>query len=534
VLAQPSDTLKIRAILDAGQDDSEIVSPRALGLYGPAGGFCAEVQAGYGSDNCLTWQQLTTGSGLSPNLQSKDATRVLADPFGRNDNDTLGATLIADIGVGDMTLTSVSGYRDFDFGQMQESDGIPGEFGHQVSGSFFKSYSQEFRLASSPDGALTWIIGANYARDTLEERRKFLARDNAAYAAIFGSPLILGLNYDQESKAWATYGQADYALTDTLTLSGALRYTQEEKSYTNGTISFPGVPNIFGTPLQDDYELDSPWSGKVSLGWKPVEDTLIYASVSRGFKSGGFFGGFALKGQAAIRPYTEELVNAYEIGTKNTFLDRRVGMNLSMFYYDYQDVQSFATEWDEILGTITRLRNVGDAEHVGVELESYVVPVEGLRLAASVGYLDAKIQDSPNNFRAPDGQLITYDGYQRVFAPEWSWTAQASYELPIGAAGSLRFAADANGRSTIINPGKLVSTGQESLVDRALHRIPGYKLVNGRISFQAADGDWEVALWGRNLLDESYKTVWGGDGLGSVWQLYGEPMSYGVEATLRW
>lgn len=536
LLAKPNDSFDVRVILDAGSDDSEITSPRSRGFYAGEGNYaaCASILAGRNDDNCLNFVQASTGDGPSPSLQSRDGDRVLADPFGRNNNDTLGATVIANVAVGELTLTSVSGYRDFDFGQLQENDGQPGEYGHQVSGSFFEVYSQELRLASSGDERLRWIVGASYGKDTLKERRKFLSRDNGFYSAIFGSPLIFDLYYDQETESWAGFGQADYDLSDEVTLSGAIRYTNEEKAYSNGGIGLPGVPNIFTTPLSDDYQLGDNWSGKVSIAWKPIPTTTLYASASRGSKSGGFFGGFGFTGQTAIRPYVEEKVNAFEVGTKNTFAGNRVGVNAAVFYYDYQDVQGFATEQSELLGTITRLRNVGDARHVGAELDTFVVPVEGLRLSASVGYLDAEVRDSPSDFFSAIGERLTFNGSRRLFAPEWSWSAVASYEVPLANAGAVRVVLDANGRTTLATGADVFATGQRSLVDDAIKHTPGYTLVNGRIAYDTPEGNWSVALWAKNLADKSYRTVWGGDGLGSGWTLWGEPRSYGVEATMKW
>lgn len=537
LLARPGDDFDARLIVDAGSDNSEFVLPRARGYYAPGGvGYpptCAAILQGRNDDSCLTFEQALTGSGPGVAQQSQDGRRVLADPFSRNNNDTLGVTALANVRLGSLTLTSVSGYRDFDFKQRQENDGIPGEWGHQISGSFFEAYSQELRLASASDQRLTWIVGASYGRDTLQERRTFLARDNLFYSAIFGSPLIFNLYYDQETVSWAGFGQADYALTDTLTLSGALRYTDEHKEYRNGGIGLPGIDNIFATPLSDDYDLGERWSGKLSLSWRASAGSMLYASLSRGFKSGGFFGGFGFSGQASIAPYTEETVNALELGAKNTLLDGRLGLNIAVFYYDYADVQSFATDNDPILGTITRLRNVGDSQHIGAELESFVVPVEGLRLSATVGYLSAEIEDSPSNFFSATGEVLTFNGQQRLYAPEWSWTVQASYDAELSA-GRLRLAADLDGRTTLVEGAALAGTGQLSLVDEAIKATPGYTLVNGRISYQPTDAQWEVSLYGRNLLDRSYRTVWGSDGLGNSWRLYGEPRNYGIEFAVHW
>lgn len=549
MLFKPHDAFDVRLIVDTGTDNSEFVIPRSLGMYaapatpGAYPPYCAAVLAGHlDDDTCLTFSQAVSGTGASPGTQAGNATRVLGDPFSRNNNDTVGETVIANLSLGDLTLTSVSGYRDFNYRQMQENDAIQGEWGHQISGSYFQSYSQEFRLASAADRRLTWIVGASYGRDDLKERRAFPSRDNAYFVPLFGSPLIFRLFYDQKTVSWAGFGQADYKLTDTVTLSGALRYTNEEKDYSAGGIGIPSngiiVPatpdNFFATPLSGNYRLADHWSGKVSVSWKPIEDSLLYASISKGFKVGGFFGGFAFAGQHAIEPYKEETVRAYEIGSKNEFRGGRAGANVAVFYYDYQDVQSFATEEDPFFVVITRLRNVGDARHIGAELDGFVVPTRGLRLEGSVGYLDAKIQNSPNNFFSAAGELLTYNGLRRFYAPEWSWTAQASYELPMRSGGSMRFAVDANGRTSLIDSGRVLATGEQSLVDRAYQHTPGYTLVNGRISYRPSSGSWEVAAYGRNLLSEVYTTTWGGDGDGSFFQIYGEPLSYGIEASMRW
>lgn len=533
ILAKPTENFDIRVIIDGGANNNEIVMPRATGVYAPGGGFCQAVLQGRNDDaNCLTYSQLVTGVGPSASAQSRGGRRVLADAFGRNDNDTIGVTTIANLDLGGVTLTSVTGYRDFDFRQAQESDGIAGEWGHQLSGSFFKSWSQELRLRSNGDGPLTWVAGVNWAKDTLRERRAFPARDNLGFAFL-GSPLIFKLQYNQKSESWATFGQVDYALSDTVSVSGALRYTDEKKSYDDGMIVVAGN-NFFPQPLSAEYKLKAHWSGKANVSWKLREELLLYASISRGFKVGGFFGGFAFTGTAGISPYKEETVWAYEIGSKNSFLDGRAGANLALYYYDYSDVQSFGTFPDPVVGTTTRLGNVGDAKHYGVELDGFVEPLDGLRIAGSVSYLDAKIGNSSIPFTSQAGEPLSYNGFRRLYAPKWSWTAQASYELSLGNAGALRFQADANGRSTIIDAAPLANGNGVSLVDRAIQRTPGYTVVNGRVTYRPDGGRWDVSIFGRNLLNEQYRTVWGGDGLGSYWRIYGEPVSYGVEFSVRW
>lgn len=540
LLAKPSENLDIRLIVDAGKDDSETTLARSIGVYAPGGGFCAPVLSGRLDDStCLTFPAANGSPSPSPNVQSKGGTRVLADAFPRNNNDTLGLTAIANLQLGGVTLTSVTGYRDFDFGQLQDNDAIPGEWGHQVSGSYFKSFSQELRLVSPSAEAFTWLVGASYAQDTLKERRSFPARDNAVFAPIFGTPLVFDLNYDQRSKSWAGFAQAAYRATEALTISGALRYTSDKKKYRNGQIVVAGLP-FFPTPLADDYALRSHWSGKGSVNWKLAANSSLYASVSRGFKAGGFFGGYAFGGNNAISPYKEETVWAYEVGTKNIFAGNRFGINGALFLYDYSDVQAFGTFPDPLIGTVTKLGNVGDARHYGAELEGFVRPTDRLRLGGSLAYLDAKIRNVKGTFSSQGGEVLTYEGMRRLYAPKWSWNADVTYELPLPGDSTLRFRADANGRTTTIEAGFLADpvtgrqTGGVSNIDHAIQHIPGYTVTNGRITYEPAGRNWDLSLWGKNLLNENYRTVWGSDGLGSYWHIYGEPISYGVEFSLRW
>lgn len=524
-LAFRSEGFDARLIVDAGSDDSQTPLVRSIGLYDATGAFCAPVLAGRLDDGvCLTLPQVSGDASADPSRQSQGAERVLADPFNRNNNDTFGATLIANAHLGSATLTSVTGYRSFDWRQLQDNDAIAGEWGHQVSGSFFETFSQELRLASNDEAALSWIVGASYADEKLSEHRPFLSSEHT----VFGGPVspTFDLFYDQTGTAWAAFGQLDYDLTDALTLSGSLRYSDEEKDYGNGNVFFAPVGLLYATPLSDHYDLSEHETGKLSLTWRLTPHSTLFGSISRGAKSGGFFGGYSFVGGPAIRPYREETVWSYEIGAKNVFAAGRLGLNVSAFVLQFDDVQGFSVEIDPLVGAHTRLDNLGKADHYGIEIEAFARPTERLHIGGGVGWLDAKL-DSDRSYFTQDFQEAAFDGQRRQFAPEWSWNVYGSYDAPLASAAMLRFTADANGRSGLI-------TDFGSLVDKAIQNTPGYTVVNARIGYLPADASWEIALYGRNMLDKTYSTIWGSDGLGNYFKVYGEPRNYGIEAMVRW
>jgi iron complex outermembrane recepter protein len=170
-----------------------------------------------------------------------------------------------------------------------------------------------------------------------------------------------------------------------------------------------------------------------------------------------------------------------------------------------------------------------DARHKGVEAEVFVKPVDGLRLDGSVTYLDAKFtQDT--QFTTQDGTLASFKGLKRPFAPDWSWNVRATYDVVLGSAGTITLAADANGRSDRIRP-FLAPTGTRR--EFALNATGGYTLFNARIGWRAENERLSVAGFVRNIADKAYVASPVTDGNGSFSQLFGEPRTYGVEASVK-
>ena len=527
LLFQPNDQLSVLAKFDVGKDKSENPLGHGLGTYDPeTGDFCDAIRAGSQDDqNCIHWNNLTNlivgdPIGPTPADQSGDGERVLANPINKLDNDWESYSLLIDYDLGFATLHSITGYIDFTNDQTFDYDGGFQNSGHEINHSPIESWSQEFRLISNDNGsALSWLAGLVYAEDELNEDRTFTFPDNVL---IFGGLPGGSRDYDQETESWALYGQLGYQLAETWKVHGSLRYTEEEKDLKDADTVFSDGTVII-EDVNKDYELDENWSGHVGVDWTPTDQALVYAKATRGYKSGGFFGGFGLS-EEELDPYKEETVWSYEVGLKSDWLDSTLRINAAAYVYDYSDVQGFTQVFSEITGTsVTKLDNVGDADHQGVELDATWLPVDGLMLHAGVAYLDAEL-DSSRTFINQDLEEISFDGLKRAYAPEWSYFLQGRYERTMF--GNLLGSVQLN---YSWRDDQLTHENTGSLVDAGLQLIEDYGVLSGRIQLGADDGRWWVALVGKNLTDEEYVVNSTFDNLGSYLHTYGRPYHWAIE-----
>jgi iron complex outermembrane recepter protein len=464
----------------AARDDSETTLAQAVGLYDPVTfDFCAPLLAGRLDDaGCAAYSTFFDPDFRFPDVQGKDGRRTLSDPINRLRNRSGGGSLELSHDFGSVTLTAISGYENFRFEQYFDYDGGLGEFGHQHGKTDIEAFSQEFRLASATNGPLDWQLGLEYAKDELTEDREFLFGDDLfILVPTFGGDRI-ALGYDQETESWAAWGQLGYQLTDTLKLNAGVRYTDEEKDYSNGGTSILAGSDAFpvSSGLQSDLALDI-FSGKLDLDWSFSDSAMLYLSVSRGFKSGGFFGGFPSDGEASIEPYDEETVTAWEIGLKSQWLDDKLRLNAALFHYDYEDVQGYTTIQDPDTGLVlTRLGNIGDAEHDGFEVELQWLPTQRLMLMANGAWLDAEITDSDTVVATWLGSVEPLEGSRRQSTPEYSYSLIGRYTVPVCCALESTLQLDYNWRDDFSGQG--LSVIEQTMGDQQ----EAYGLFGARLS----------------------------------------------------
>lgn len=436
-----------RNFLSAGCQRGTIFQPSALGSPNSVatfGGLFATVAG------------LTSGDSFAGQLNDPDLRNVsfYADPTYMAENDTY--LLNAEFAVTEqLTLSFLASYvedESFTTGGSQEAatrfnvtpvtpggvyndpQGGPGSGVRTLSygENSATQWTTELRLQSDFDGPLNFNVGG-FLLDLNRENVTFVSTNATnAYRELSNNPGLgffdrepgipvsgEGHNYYYSYNPYrltssAVFGELYWQATDTLRLTGGVRRTKDVKDRENFPILLfqpngaagPGTGGWApGTivPQQVSFEETT---GRFVADWQPdlgfTDDTLLYASYSRGYKAGGFNSPVL---NAVSEPYASEIVNAYEIGTKNTLLGGSLQINLTGFYYDYKDFQ-----FSQIDGLTARTSNV-DVVVKGAEFEGVWRPIEPLRLNANIGYLSTEIQEgaSINPFDRTQGDpSLTY------------------------------------------------------------------------------------------------------------------------------
>jgi iron complex outermembrane receptor protein len=300
-------------------------------------------------------------------------------------------------------------------------------------------------------------------------------------------------NFDMESKAIALFGQIEFDLSEHVGLIVGARVSDETKDFAQdyqisdplgilGLGEVPDFTSFFAWPYSGKFE-DTLYTGKLQLDWRPGDAHLLYASISRGQKVGGFNNGqipFILEEDV---PYESEQLMAYEIGWKGTMGGGRTRLNVSAFYYDYKDFQVFAFQ---NLGAIT---GNNDAKVTGGEIELASMPVGNLELSLGASFLDSTVYDVPST----NGTLFDME---MGSAPRYSVNGLVRYTWDIGSS-SLKAQVD------------FVSSDEyyASAVNHPSLLLPSYTRTNARIGFGPQAGGWEISLWVRNLNNEENRNM---------------------------
>lgn len=430
------------------------------------------------------------------------------------DLESKGTSLSIDWGIsGAVTLTSVTGYEEFSRWHVEDRDAtslkqLDGFFGNEI-----EQFSQELRLTYLGN-ELVLIGGVFYGEDSVDTRDRFDSEDLLALLGLAGFQSI-GNEYEQDTETAAVFLHSEWSFSDDWTLTVGARYTDDQKDFKNAFtyLITDGTEIQVFEPVSDDYDVQDV-SGKIGFDYHGIEDTLVFASVSRGFKSGGFQGQLTFD-PTVLQPFDDETVVAYEAGVKTRLLDNSLQLNASVFFYDYKDLQFYGGLFDSPVGVLFGITNVGDAEILGGEAELWWRPAAGLDLRLGLGLLDTEITKS-----VVDGVTT---GSELPNAPDFTANAMIRYEWPIssGLNADVMFAANHQGDLTF----DVVRNPVEARED-------GYWLADARIGIGSKDDRWNIALWGRNLTDERYRTqvLFSSVGFG---ESYGSPRTYGVSVWFK-
>ena len=404
----------------------------------------------------------------------------------------------------------------------------------------------------------------------------------ALSAASIPTGITATQHFKQVRKSYAIYGEGSYELTPTLKFTAGLRYTIDKNLFTDGLTTYFDdagtarmltvsafedpyflenvydeagnvvIPSFVGLdiPLPDGLERrgkTKKFSGRAILDWTPVDDVMLYASYSRGYRA-GTFNGLAYGGSQQVYFVRPEEVDAFEVGFKTRFLDNRLQINGSLFYYDYTGQQGQVVD-----NTATANLIALDGKLKGLELDVQFAATDRLRFSASLGLLDSKYKsfdqaecaalDLSGQFPAQQGSCVQSSGGN---------VSVGGNPFPYAAKSSINLAFDWDaldiGDAVLKIHGDTSYTGQfyyDSFKDYSRGPLVNvttgdfakgegkYWLFNSRVTYDA--GQYSVSLWGKNLSNKTYYPF--GISIenlfGNGYRVRAQPRTYGVEATFR-
>ena len=319
-----------------------------------------------------------------------------------------------------------------------------------------------------------------------------------------------------ETTSYAAFGQLGWNINDKLSATLGLRYTYEEKKREGSQITTPtsiiDLPPIAGPDVfYDSKRSDSAISPSFNLRYFVNEDLMTYASVSRGFKSGGF--NQRREEVGADGEFDEEIATNYELGWKSTWLDRRLQVNGTFYFVDYDDFQTQTFD-----GAGIKVTNAGALESYGTEIEVLYVPQENLMLGTAIGYNKATYSDFKNSQCTVEASFFDYyvtqgnvrgnpgtnancttdlTGEPLDNAPEWTVSSFVQYDTDLTENLNLGVRLEHSFTDEFF----LEQTLDPRLVNDTVN------LINLRVALSNDQKDWEAAIWGRNMLDEDYYAV---------------------------
>lgn len=270
-----------------------------------------------------------------------------------------------------------------------------------------------------------------------------------------------------------------------------------------GRMCLPWSDPLFAaTPHTYQERSESEWSGTLKGAYRWNEHWMTYVSAARGYKAGGFNLDRAASsdgtpsGGAGVKPvydtsFPGEFVNSYELGAKSTWMGGNLLLNGTLFYQDYTDFQL-----NSFLGTGFVVRSIPQVVSKGVDADLLWKPAQGWMVQAGLTYADTRYGDHiPGvDFVAPAGAMYKLPGSRLSYAPEWSGTASATYDMNIGSRWMARFNLGAKYQSSY-------NTGSDLDVEKIQHP---YTLVNARVGFGPRDNHWMIELWGENVTNAHY------------------------------
>lgn len=549
-------------------------------VWKPSDDFTARLSGSYFEHDDPTF--------LSPHVKAGTLPQVAGAPFSLTpnyDKDTarskhLGvlntsgyrATLNLEYDLDSVRFVTYTGYADAKADSLSNSDLSEATLGYSGSGQPSKQFSHEFQVQSKNDGPLKWIGGLYYMY--LEEGfgkngKNFIAPSNVP------SPIrpvdltvpgasVTAFSAQVKTKAPAAFGEVNFQATDALRVTAGIRYSKEYKHIVGnlfryaalpaaGNVNVPlyntvlgAEPLVFGvTPLaaMNRKTSFSKVTWRLAVDYKVSRDVMVYASYNRGFKSGTFNPSSINQAQVPVSP---EIIDAYEVGFKSEFLDRRVRLNAAAFYYDYKNLQVGLIS---SLG-VTSVQNAASARIQGLDIDLTAAPADNITIRSALNLLDSKYKNYGNaqiflprvatacNPASPltaaqasalaalpkqPGSMscsLNASGLDLIFAPKLTANFAVDYNIPIG-------------ESRLLLTGSIYHNGGFDIVPGGNYaHVNSYETVSASATYYAPDDRYFIRGWIDNLTNNRHPIYISPQALGFQ-EVSARPVSYGATIGFR-
>ena len=406
---------------------------------------------------------------------------------------------------GSFRVTSITGVRANEFSELSEEDYSPLDVAFSIFDEKSDQLTQELRLASPQGGRADYVAGLYFLDQDSSTQRS--ATTGPYFAPAPNS--FLQTPATAESQSQALYLHGNYYLDSRWSFTAGVRYVHEVKNiaYSSNDNSglFINVNNI------KDEQTFNEWLPKAGINFQLTPDVLLYTSVARGYKSGGWNADFITT--LEYFQFDPEYATNYEIGAKTQFLDKKLTLNVIGFITKFDDFQVFQFVPTQSSGTVLSLTNAGRVTSQGIELDMTALLSDHLSFSLNTAFTQAKF----DRFENGGGPGINYDDHYLPYAPEQSYFVAFDYRRPVFQQAEVYAHIDYGYTGDYFsNP--------NNTPDNA---IQNYFAANARVGFNV-DSVWDIAVWVKNITDETNLRQRSVSFIGVPRGFYNPPRTYGV------